>query len=89
MNQRSRMQDVMLERIERELDAVLAAPFEALRAVKDDGRPDYAMRLRGFEVIRDTAFGKPRQATELSAPVGSALQVAQLVAMLERPQDRD
>ena len=79
--------DLLRERIEGNIDRWLAPLEEALEATKvvvsgKDGEgfaevyPDFAIRLRAVAEGFDRAYGKPKQATEVSGPDGGAIPVS-------------
>lgn len=81
-----RVVDVLRERIERDIDKWLKVYEDALGASRPLGVgsgedfhvvdvEDHATRLRALADAFDRAFGKPKQATELSGPDGAPVQV--------------
>jgi hypothetical protein len=77
-----RVVDVMRERVEAEMEAVLAPYFEAIREavmfVKYEGElvvtdtPDLAGRIAAAEKLLDRVYGKPRQTIEHAGPESGA-----------------
>jgi hypothetical protein len=76
-----RVIDVLKERIEDEIEDVIAVYREATKATRiENGRevPDYAIRLRAVEALNDRAYGKPKQVSEISGPEGGPLEHAHI-----------
>jgi hypothetical protein len=76
-----RVIDVLRERIEDEIEDVIAVYREATKATRiENGRevPDYAIRLRAVEALNDRAYGKPKQVSEISGPEGGPLEHAHI-----------
>lgn len=76
--------DVLRERIEQDIDAVIAPLWEALAAEKSvvvgngpsahvESVPDLPTRIAAARELLDRGYGKPKQATELSGAVGLTL----------------
>lgn len=73
-----RVVDVLRERIEREVEAVIEPLFDALTAERmyfdNNGEgwssKDHQARLAAVRELLDRGYGKPKQATELSGTVG-------------------
>jgi LmbE family N-acetylglucosaminyl deacetylase len=70
-----RVVEVIKERIESDLEIVLSPLREALTATTPTGHPDHPVRLRAAAELLDRAYGRPRQATEISGADGSPLVV--------------
>lgn len=81
-----RVVDVVRERIEQDMDAWYQVLLDARDATKpvmvghgDDAYtehvPDHGVRLAAFREVMDRAYGKPKQATELSGPGGGPIAV--------------
>jgi len=74
--------DVLRERIERDIDRVLDPLWDALAADKGvvislgggettvEHVTDHAIRIAAARELLDRAYGKPKQATEISGPEG-------------------
>lgn len=61
--------DVIRERIEQDIDRVIAPLWDALDA-SNKGGEDHATRIAAARELLDRGYGKPKQATELSGSVG-------------------
>jgi hypothetical protein len=85
---RPRATEVLRERVEAEIDKVLAPLFDGLEAQKpvvvSDGHLDGAhiewaddmpTRLRAAADILDRVYGKPKQTTEIAGPDGGPVRV--------------
>lgn len=81
-----RVVDVIRERIEEEMDEWYQVLLDARDASKpvmvghgEDAYvvdiPDHGVRLAAFREVMDRAYGKPKQATELSGPGGGPIAV--------------
>jgi hypothetical protein len=79
--------DVLRKRLEADIERVLKPLFDGLEASKGitlaigGGKtelvetPDHALRLAAVRELLDRAYGKPKQATELTGPEGGPVQV--------------
>jgi hypothetical protein len=81
--------DVLRERLEERVDAVLDVLWDGLEAdlvtVSGSGEdaerniePDHRIRITAAREILDRAYGRPRQTTEVSGPDGGPLTVVDL-----------
>jgi hypothetical protein len=83
-----RVVEVIKDRIEAQVDTVLAPLVEALSATTPTGHPDHPVRLRAAAELLDRAYGRPRQATEVSGPEGAPLlTLADLVVRYAQEDD--
>jgi hypothetical protein len=85
---RPRATEVLLQRIEENIDFVIGPMFEALVAerglalqVKGGGMevgyvPDHETRLRAARDLLDRAYGRPRQAVEVTGEDGGPIQTS-------------
>jgi hypothetical protein len=62
--------DAMVALVERQPERFLGVVWEALEAVRDDGRPDHDTRLRALMTALDRAYGKPKQAVDVDHTSG-------------------
>lgn len=85
---RPRATEVLRERVEEQIDAVLKPLFDGLGAdkaivvsggVKEPGWveyvPDMPTRLRAAADVLDRVYGKPKQTTEIAGPDGGPVRV--------------
>ncbi len=82
-----RVVDVMRERVEAEIDAILEPYFRALKGAMlygtAQGRgeivmsefPDLGARIKAAELLLDRVYGRPRQQTEVTGADGGPLTV--------------
>lgn len=80
--------DVLRERLEERADEIIDVYLDAARAVTHEAVgygedreiievPDHALRLKAAEALHDRAYGKPKQATEISGPEGGPITHAE------------
>jgi hypothetical protein len=75
--------DVLRERLERDIDKWLKPLEDALTAERTYvteteviSKPDHAIRMAAAREGLDRAYGKPKQATEISGPAGGPIEIA-------------
>jgi hypothetical protein len=78
-----RAHEIFRERVEAELENWLRPYYEA----RDSG--DQALALRAADSILDRAYGRARQATEISGPDGGPLTIEELAVKAVEPGDDD
>ena len=70
-----RPMEILRAKVEAEFD-IWIKPFEDARvAVREDGSPDHAGRMKASESVLDRVYGKPTARTELSGPDEEAIPI--------------